>query len=163
MPILKFKTKDVLKLVNELELASSFSPTIEDLFNAALYPDGIVRDEQGRTESEAENAGDFFWPSASKIDPEKVQPSLSLVGDHGVYLMTNAKLEGTPSSRGTVVYAEGCNPDLDEDFYENKELLFGGDDGSVPLPVSWAKWAISANKLKCKVKLGSNSIELIKK
>ena len=50
---------------------------------------------------------------------------LTIVGDHGVYLMC---FNETAEKR-TIVYAEGCNPKLDEDFYDNKVRLYGGDDG----------------------------------
>ena len=49
---------------------------------------------------------------------------LTLVGDHGVYLMSFSQKKDR-----TIVYAEGCNPDTDDDFYENKRALYGGDDG----------------------------------
>ena len=50
---------------------------------------------------------------------------ITLVGDQGIYLMSFAQ---TVMPR-TIVYAEGCNPDKDEDFYENKRAVYGGDDG----------------------------------
>lgn len=49
---------------------------------------------------------------------------VSLVGDTGVYLMVFDQ-----SFPRTVVYAQGCNPEKDQDWYENKESLYGGDDG----------------------------------
>lgn len=62
-------------------------------------------------------------------------PALHLAGDHGVYLMSNG-LPGLmkPAKNGDapgniVVYAEGINPDVDEDWWETKRAVFGGDDG----------------------------------
>ena len=139
---------------------SSFSPSTDDLFNPEMYSDGIVRDKNGRTEQEAEKHDGIFWPSEDFIDQSKIKPALILVGDHGVYLITNAKMDGSPSSRGTVAYANGCNPELDDDFYENKRNLFGGDDGSVRIPYDWAKWAIQ-HKKAFRIKLTTNSVELM--
>lgn len=53
---------------------------------------------------------------------------IQLVGDHGVYIMSFSEKfsEGSPR---TIVYAEGCNPNKDADFYDNKEAIYGGDDG----------------------------------
>ena len=54
MSVLTFKIHDVKKLIEELDAASSFSPSTDDLFNPEMYSDGIVRDKNGRTEQEAE-------------------------------------------------------------------------------------------------------------
>lgn len=106
--------------------------------------------------------GEFFWPSSKYIDQSKVKPSLVLVGDHGLYLITNAKNEGSPTSRGTVVYAAGCNPKLDDDFYENKCDLFGDDDGSKPsYGMGW--WAIQNKKRTFRLKSTRGSISLVTK
>lgn len=53
MSVLTFKIHDVKKLIEELDAASSFSPSTDDLFNPEMYSDGIVRDKNGRTEQEA--------------------------------------------------------------------------------------------------------------
>lgn len=160
MSVLTFKIHDVKKLIEELDAASNFSPSTDDLFNPEMYSDGIVRDKNGRTELEAEKHSGMFWPSENFIDQSKVKPALILVGDHGVYLITNAKADGSPSSRGTVAYAKGCNPGLDDDFYENKCNLFGGGDCSVRIPSDWARWAIQ-NQKAFRIKLTTNSVELM--
>jgi len=57
------------------------------------------------------------------------RPALQLVGDHGVYLMSNG-LPGLPADGDQhVVYALGGNPRLDPDFYDFKVDMWGGDDG----------------------------------
>lgn len=72
--------------------------------------------------------------------------ALHLVGDQGVYLMTGT-VERKPLPEGGkyrpskgdvmhVLYAEGCHPSHDEDFYERKVSEFGGDDGVEDLPLS---------------------------
>ena len=160
MSIISFKIQEVKKLVDELKSAQAYSATTEDLFNPAMYPDGVPRDEHGRSQQEA---GELFWPSANRIDQSKVKPLLLLVGDHGLYLITNAKAEGSPASRGTVIYAAGCNPKLDDDFYENKCELFGDDDGSISLPMEWADWAIQSKKKTFRLKITRDSISLVTK
>jgi len=160
MSIISFKIQEVKKLVDELKAAQAYSATTEDLFNPAMYPDGVPRDEHGRSKQEA---GELFWPSSNRIDQSKVKPVLMLVGDHGLYLITNAKAEGSPASRGTVIYAAGCNPKLDDDFYENKCELFGDNDGSIRLPMEWADWAIQNKKRTFRVKITRDSISLVTK
>ncbi|MBW3762683.1 DUF3085 domain-containing protein [Aeromonas veronii] len=163
MSIISFNIQEVKKLVDELKAAQAYSASTDDLFNPAMYSDGIPRDEHGRSEQEAEKLGEFFWPSSKYINQSKVKPALVLVGDHGLYLITNAKVEGSPASRGTVVYAAGCNPMLDDDFYENKCELFGDDDGSVTLPMAWAEWAIQNKMKEFRIKSTSGSISLVTK
>lgn len=62
-------------------------------------------------------------------------PGLNLVGDRGVYFMSNREDEGNHTnvaeggSPDAVVYAEECNPDTTDEWYHTKEQTFGGDDG----------------------------------
>lgn len=57
-------------------------------------------------------------------------PGLFLVHDDGVYLMSN----GEPGDKDPhehrlyVAYADGCNPDTDENCWETSRELVGGDD-----------------------------------
>ncbi|MBA4372255.1 MAG: hypothetical protein C0402_05285 [Thermodesulfovibrio sp.] len=57
---------------------------------------------------------------------KKTGAGLWLVGDEGIYLMSNGSSPGWP-----VVYAEECNPKtLDfETWWSVKRRSFGGDDG----------------------------------
>lgn len=53
--------------------------------------------------------------------------ALMLVGDQGVYLMSNGQ---PPLPQGqNVAYAEGMNPDTDDEWWDAKRRTFGGDDG----------------------------------
>ena len=72
---------------------------------------------------------------------EKPPAGLWLVGDQGVYLMSNGQPnllhDGTLRNENTkeftsgfVVYAKGINPDIDEEWFDTKRATFGGDDGS---------------------------------
>jgi hypothetical protein len=61
-------------------------------------------------------------------------PGLWLVGDRGVYLMSNGKPHlqkpGAEPDHSIVVYAEECNPDKDPDgWWDAKQAYYGGDDG----------------------------------
>lgn len=71
-------------------------------------------------------------------------PQLWLVGDRGIYLMSNGSPVDKRDPDGEsealfVAYAEGCNPDVNEFdvWWENKRDWFGGDDGVDALP--WCK------------------------
>lgn len=62
------------------------------------------------------------------ISPETdARPGLWLVGDEGVYLLSNGKL--AEGQRPFVVYAEECDPKTNPDTWHYKRRHFGGDDG----------------------------------
>lgn len=162
MAILKFPIEIVKKLVAESDDATEYVATLDDLFNADLYPNKVLVNSDGKTEEEVEKNGGLFWPSSDYIDGSKIKPSLQLVGDSGVYLITNADVKGTPAERGTVAYAVGMNPEVDEDYYERKRDVFGGDDGSVSIPVGWARWAVVDNKKHLELSMTPTSVSLCK-
>lgn len=84
-------------------------------------------------------------------------PSLMLVGDQGVYLMgSQPRPPLEPGAKGYhVVYAEGCDPRTDEDFYQNKRDLFGGDDGAEYLELkaiqAWLALSPTAKRIAIRI------------
>lgn len=88
------------------------------------------------------------WSMGYAADKEPA-PALFLVGDEGIYLMSNGK-PGLPKDEEAaakqaagedffnykVAYANECNPEKDDDWYDEKRRLFGGGDGADTLPVS---------------------------
>lgn len=66
--------------------------------------------------------------------------TLSLVGDHGIYFMNPGQ-----SPQRSCIYAKGCNPDTDEDWYERKRATFGGDDGVETFSVTSIESWLNAN------------------
>ena len=54
-------------------------------------------------------------------------PGLWLVGDQGVYIMSNGKL--ADGDRPLVVYSDECHPVGNPDWFHYKHRHFGGDDG----------------------------------
>jgi len=73
----------------------------------------------------------------TSLDDPTGSPGLWLVGDMGIYFMSNSK-EGIAGENHTpetpnhfVVYANECNPHDNEDWYYIKRHSFGGDDGII--------------------------------
>lgn len=69
-----------------------------------------------------------------------IGPGLILVGDQGVYLMSNGlpMLKADDGENNFVVYADQINPETMQfdDWYEAKRAAFGGDDGAEPIPAA---------------------------
>ncbi|ELA9367549.1 DUF3085 domain-containing protein [Vibrio parahaemolyticus] len=156
MTIAKFNMKDIAKLATELEEAGKYAPTMEDLWNPKLYPNNMVVDEKGLPV----NHPSFGWPDATKIMKDKLEPQLTIVKDNGCYLITNADLEGSAESRGTIAFAQGCNPNTDDDFYENAVDILGDDDDSVSIPINWYNIAKEKNKRLFQIEFKSNTVRL---
>lgn len=99
----------------------------------------------------------------SEMDP---RPAIFIVGDHGVYMMSNGKPHlqrpDKPEGSSIVCYAVGINPDKDADWWETKRAVFGGDDGADTLP--WAE-AISEqlkdNPKFIRIRMTRNDVELL--
>ncbi|MGX7743947.1 DUF3085 domain-containing protein [Rhodopseudomonas parapalustris] len=71
--------------------------------------------------------GGFRNPYYGLRPGEGEKPGAWLVGDEGVYLMSNGEL--AEGQRPLVVYAEECDPKTNPDYWHYKRRHFGGDDG----------------------------------
>lgn len=99
----------------------------------------------------------------------KPEPALLLVGDQGVYLMSSGQPilpaeDGKPDSSSLVAYAKGTDPKKDEDWYDEKRALFGGDDGADALPLAGLEAALAACEaagVAFKIKLTKTQIAVL--
>ncbi len=166
MPIANFNIQ-TLKLIVEAARkhqldGGAFSVTTGMLFSGDNFEGGEPLDEDGNTEINSKL--EYFWPSEVHMIKEKKIPVLMLVGDQGVYIMSNINHKPKETSskiEDVICYAEKCNPEHDEDFDENKRRLFGGSDGVVTIPLEWAEEAIQKGKRKLKIKLTKNTVSLV--
>ena len=71
--------------------------------------------------------GGFCNPHYGLSPGKDEKPGLWLVGDEGVYIMSNGIL--AEKQRPLVVYAEECDPKTNPDYWRYKRQHFGGDDG----------------------------------
>jgi hypothetical protein len=87
---------------------------------------------------------------------ETQRAGLWLVGDEGVYLMSNAKDhlrrdESDPKDkRSFVAYAKQCDPNKLEfdEWWDNKRASFGGDDGAEFIPIEDIEGGLENSKVK---------------
>ncbi len=97
---------------------------------------GALLNAEGQTEEEARKAGRVFFPSSSKIASTHLVPKVLLAHSHGVYLITNAELEGSPASRDTVAYAQGMNQNWMRTGITLVMPLWVGLIVAIPFPLS---------------------------
>ncbi|MBX5173523.1 DUF3085 domain-containing protein [Rhizobium sp. NZLR1b] len=91
------------------------------------FPLASVREVIARGRTDAKANGGFRNPYYGLRPGKGEQPGLWLVGDHGVYLMSNGILPDR--ARPLVAYAEECNPNSNDDWFDVKRRTYGGDDG----------------------------------
>ena len=128
---LHFDHATVARLLAHAEAATEHSPTYEQLHDPAFLKPGVKKD----------------WPSSEDIDLTKVPAGLMLVGDQGVYLMSNgcpalASDDGKPN---LIAMAAETDPVArPDDWYDVKEAAFGGDDGAEFLSADAMRKALEA-------------------
>jgi len=117
--ILTFDKAAVLRLLEHAAAATKHSPTLAQIYDPKYRKDGLEPGFSGGV-------------TADDVDPAKLSAGLYLVGDNGVYLMSNGD-PGLlkPEGGNVVVFANECNPEtMDfDDWWGAKQASFGGDDG----------------------------------
>lgn len=134
---LTFPRAKVIELLEHAEAATDRMPTLEQIVTPENWRDDLDHDRRVFLEAEAAAKGFAFSARSTDVDPAKIVPGLILVGDQGVYLMSNGK-PGLPMvPRGAnVAYANEVNPLTMEfdDWWNAKRASFGGDDGTHAIP-----------------------------
>jgi len=91
------------------------------------------------------------------------KPSLFLVHDQGVYLMS-ASTEDNPEKKGTkqkVLYAEGLDPSKNQYCWEDAREEVGGDDFGENIDLEVFKKAIKAKAKKVLIKVLENEFKVL--
>ena len=91
------------------------------------FPIEAVRRVIARGEKNAAANGGFRNPCHGTKPGEGDQPGFWLVGDQGVYIMSNGKLD--EGQNPLVVYSTECHPQGNPDWWDYKRRNFGRDDG----------------------------------
>ncbi len=158
-----FNVGEVRKLLEHSKAAEIHLASLSDLFNPECHKDGIILMENGERYVEG---ADGHWPSSKNLDDSKIAACLWLVGDTGIYLMSN----GTPQllvtegkSQNVVAYAAESNPKTaPDDCWDAKQRIYGGDDGSEPLPLAMFERAMKLpDEATFKIKITSRQISVI--
>jgi len=139
-----FKLSDINTVMRELQGDVDLVPTLEHVFMENLYPDSLLLDEAGRTKEQAEEAGDKFWPDSSRMISSKVPRALIMKNDKGLYICNNLKSDMTPFRRGTIAFAQGCNPVVDNTWQVQTMKLAPGELHQI-IPIADVVSAIRAH------------------
>ncbi|MBB3933695.1 hypothetical protein GGR25_004773 [Kaistia hirudinis] len=91
------------------------------------FPLADVRAVLTRGRIDAAANGGFRNPYYGLRPGAGEKPGLWLVGDEGVYLLSNGRL--AEGQRPLVVYAAECSPKTNPDCWHYKRRHFGADDG----------------------------------
>lgn len=91
------------------------------------FPIPGVRKVIERGKADAAANGGFRNPYYGLRPGKGEIPGLWLVGDQGVYIMSNGKLGH--GARPLAVYSDECHPVGNPDWFHYKHRHFGGDDG----------------------------------
>lgn len=151
---LTFKAGEIRRLVEHSKAEPSHSPSYDDLFNPAYHKGGKIVMKDG-------------WPDNDNLDLSKLPAGLFLVADQGVYLMSN----GSPSllveeggTRNVVAYAQESDPTSDdEDWYDAKRAIMGGDDSvdTLNLEMFEIPLAILSDEDVLKIKVTARQISVV--
>ena len=106
------------------------------------------------------------WVSPMREPETATEPSVVLVADQGVYLVSGgrpglARAEGKGS---VVAYAKGLQPRVDpfDDWYDGKVAIVGGDDFAEALP--WARdilEQIESGAQEIRIKITADAVRLL--
>jgi len=91
------------------------------------FPVQEVRAVIARGKSDGAINGGYRNPHYGLAPGKDERLGLWLVGDEGVYLLSNGKL--AEGQRALVCYAEECDPKTNPDYWHYKRQHFGCDDG----------------------------------
>jgi len=132
-----FNVGAVRRLFEHSRAALEHGPSYEHLFDAQYHKSGVILCDDGTPYKDESGQ----WPDSNNIDTKLVPACIVLVGDQGIYLMSNgmpALLAEEGKTRNVIAYAKESDPtdETNEDWYDAKVDIFGGDDGTIPLPLS---------------------------
>lgn len=96
----------------------------------------------------------------------KPQPAILFVHDDGVYCISNGNPGDMVDDRHVYrAFADGCDPNKDEDYYDEARYLVGGDDFGEAITVNsdWLKSCDAFEEMHIRVNAKSMSITFKKR
>ncbi len=132
---LHFDQALVRQLLDHSKAATERSPSYDQLYEGRFRRDG--------KDADLDNLGSDNFPTADDVDPTRIPPGLWLVGDQGVYLMSNGKpallVDPADTRTSWPTPPRRTPPPASTAWWEVKRAAFGGDDGVVFLELPFAE------------------------
>ena len=129
------------RLLDHSKAATERSPTYDQLYEGRFRRDG--------KDADLGNLSADNFPTADNVNPTKIPPGLWLIGDHGVYLMSNGRPPLRPEageSPNIVAHAPEADPRVNpEGWWEAKRAAFG-NDGVVFLELPFVEGLIARGR-----------------
>ncbi len=128
---LRFAIIDILPILAHSEAADAQCASFSDIFDPEMWKPGAKPNAAGYVESD-------------QIDTSKIAPSILVVKDDGVYLMSNGKpmqVDPAHGTRSVVAYAKGLDPSAG---YDVIRAAVGGDDFAERIQVAAIREAIAS-------------------
>ncbi len=139
---LHFDLALVQRLLDHSKAATERRPSLDQLYEGRFRRDG--------QDADLENITAANFPTMDDVDPARIPPGLWLVGDQGVYLMSNSRpplLVDAADTRNVTAHAAETSPAADPDgWWEVKRAAFGGDDGVVFLELRFVEGLIALGR-----------------
>lgn len=131
--ICTFKVAEVRRLYEHAKKCTYHRPSMIHAHDGRYYPGGVPLNEFGRRVNKDE------WPCPNQIDQKLVPACLNLVGEVGIFLISNGEpgllVEGE-MKRHFVSYANESSPRSGRgDWHITKSQIFGSQDAVRNLPV----------------------------
>ena len=139
---LHFDLALVQRLLDHSKAAIERSPICDQLYEGRFRRDG--------KDADLDNICSDNFPTVEDVDPARIPPGLWLVGDQGIYLMSNGRpplLVDPADTRNVTVQAAETSPGSDPDgWWEVKRAAFGGDDGVLFLELAFVEGLIARGR-----------------
>ena len=134
--ILTFDAKHALQLLALSKSTERRTPIMDQLVQPGYWRDDIEPTRRAMLDAEVKEYDIALSARAEDVDHDKIEIGLILVGDQGVYLMSQAPIEEVRGAGlSHVVYAREVDPTTlpVNEWWAAKRKSFGGDDGTLLL------------------------------
>lgn len=162
--LLTFDADHVRDLIAASRASTARRATFAELATMPeLWRDDMPAERRALLMSEIEADGMAISANEADVDPAMVEPSIWLVGDRGIYLMSNAPIDEVKAIREDhVAYALECDPtkmDFDQ-WWEAKGRIYGGSDGGESVSVVALEQALAVGG-PLRINLREDAIEFV--
>lgn len=149
---LTFDAEHARALLVISEESTNRRPNFEQLHEPQFWRDDMAPERRAALQKDIDENGFAMDVNIDDIDCSKIPAGLWIVGDHGVYLMSNVTSEEAKAAPvAHVCYADEVNPEKmpTEEWHDNKVVIFGGDDGVEFISAEELDGALEGDKLRC--------------